>query len=295
MYAFKKSGIYGDYDVLDELDVVTYAESLPAVHEPIEDVSEFKKVSAQYFTPSNLKDGLTRSRENIKDVQGIIFDLDRVDNWHDLMSDFYEMLIKSKIEMYLWKTPSALALDGNHENGTRLYIPLGEPIRPELLPQAVEEVAKLLIIGDFNILNYGADIQSSKTIGRLMGLPLQKQDTIVPWDLENRKRYKIQAVLDKSISTFQSTSESDFVGAMSDEPTVENMTNFINNYTEKHDITFNVGERDNSLTRVFGALKKAFSNIDSDDLLDAFYEAGVAQTLDNPEKDIANKAKRLLK
>ncbi|MCM0601490.1 hypothetical protein, partial [Periweissella ghanensis] len=95
--------------------------------------------------------------------------------------------------------------------------------------------------------------------------------------------------------TFQSTSESDFVGAMSDEPTVENMTNFINNYTEKHDITFNVGERDNSLTRVFGALKKAFSNIDSDDLLDAFYEAGVAQTLDNPEKDIANKAKRLLK
>lgn len=293
MYAFKKSGIYGDYDVVDDFDVVAYAESLPVVHEPIKDVGEFKKVSAQYFTPSNLKNGLARNRMNIQDVQGIIFDLDGVDHWNELMKDFYDMLVKSKIEMYLWKTPSALALDGKHENGSRLYIPLGEAIAPELLPQAVDELARTFILGGFNILSYGADLQASRTVGRLMGLPLQQKDTIVPWDIANRKRYKVKAKLDKS--SFQSTSYSEFVGALTDEPTVENLTNFIKRYADKHQITFNVGERDNSLTRIFGAVKKAFSDIDVSDLISAFYDAGIAQTLDNPEKDINAKAKRLLK
>ncbi|KRN77245.1 hypothetical protein [Weissella minor] len=293
MYAFKKSGIYGDYDVVDDLDVVTYTESLPVVHEPIEDVDEFKKVSAQYFTSSNLKNGLARNRMNIQDVQGIIFDLDGVDHWEELMKDFYDMLVKSKIEMYLWKTPSALAADGKHANGSRLYIPLGEAIEPELLPQAVDELARIFILGGFNILSYGADLQASRTVGRLMGLPLQQKDTIVPWDIVNRKRYKVQAKLDRS--SFQSTSDSEFVGALNDEPTIENLTNFMKRYTDKHHITFNVGERDNSLTRIFGAVKKAFDDIDISDLMSAFYEAGIAQTLDNPEKDINAKAKRLLK
>lgn len=293
MYAFKKSGIYGDYDVVDDFDVVVYAESLPVVHEPIIDLEEFKKNSAQYFTPSNLKNGLTRSRMNIQDIQGILFDLDGVDHWEELMKDFYDMLVKSKIEMYLWKTPSALAVDGKHVNGSRLYVPLGEAIEPELLPQAVDELARTFILGGFNILSYGADLQASRTVGRLMGLPLQQKDTIVPWDLADRKRYKVQAKLDTS--TFHSTSESGFTGELNDDPTVENLANFIKRYADKHNITFNVGERDNSLTRLFGALKKAFDGIDLSDLTNAFYEAGIAQTLDNPEKDINTKAKRLLK
>ncbi|KRN46193.1 hypothetical protein ACWN56_05285 [Weissella viridescens] len=292
MYAFKKSGIYGDYDVIDELDVVTYTESLPVYHDPIEDVSEFKKVSAQYFTPSNLKSGLARSRENIADIQGITFDLDKVYDWSELMYDFYTMMTKSEIEMYLWKTPSAIA-SGGHENGSRLFVPLGKSIEPELLPKAVDELTKLFILGGFNLLSYGADLQASKTVGRLMGLPLQKKDTIVPWDIENRKRYKIQAELDRS--TFQSTSEGEFIGALNDEPTVENMASFMERYAGKHRVTFNVGERDNSLTRMLGALKKAFDDIDQDDLIGAFYEAGIAQALDNPEKDISVKARRLLK
>ncbi|WP_371190521.1 hypothetical protein [Weissella viridescens] len=292
MYAFKKSGIYGDYDVIDELDVITYVESLPIYHAPIDDLEAFKKVSAQYFTPSNLKEGLVRSRQNIADVQGITFDLDKVYDWSELMYEFYTMMTKSEIEMYLWKTPSAIA-SGGHENGSRLFVPLGESIDPELLPQAVDELTKLFIFGGFNLLSYGADLQASKTIGRLMGLPLQQKDTIVPWDVENRKRYKIQATLDRS--SFKSTFESEFTGKLNDEPTVENMASFIERYAEKHQITFNVGERDNSLTRMFGALKKAFDDIDQGDLISAFYEAGVAQTLDNPEKDISAKARRLLK
>lgn len=293
MYAFKKSGIYGDYDVVDDFDVVVYAESLPVVHEPIIDLEEFKKNSAQYFTPSNLKNGLTRSRMNIQDIQGILFDLDGVDHWEALMKDFYDMLVKSKIEMYLWKTPSALAVDGKHVNGSRLYVPLGEAINPELLPQAVDELARTFILGGFNILSYGADLQASRTVGRLMGLPLQQKDTIVPWDLADRKRYKVQAKLDTS--TFHSTSGSGFTGELNDDPTIENLANFIKRYSDKHHITFNVGERDNSLTRLFGALKKAFDGIDESDLISVFYDAGIAQTLDNPEKDIKNKAKRLLK
>lgn len=289
MYAFKKSGVEGDYDVIDELDLIEYAESLPQLHEPIDDLDGFKHYSAQYFTPSDLKEGLTRRASNIKNIQGIIFDLDRVVNWNELMMSFYKLLTVSKIEMYLWQTPSALS-DGGHSNGSRIYVPLDESIQPQLLTKAVDELVITFAQAGLNLLEYGVDLTASKTVGRLMGLPLQKKNTIVPWDMEERFRYRIKAKYEPS--EFVSTMDDGFSSL--NEPTVENLSSFIAGYVEKHQIGFAKGERDNNLTKVYGALNRAFNNINPDDLLAAFYEAGIAQTLDHPDRDIGNKSKRLL-
>ena len=125
-----------------------------------------------------------------------------------------------------------------------------------------------------------------------MGLPLQKSGTIVPWDVEERFRYKVKAEL----------KESGFVPIMAgdgfsglDSPTVENLTSFISGYVEKHSITFNKGERDNNLTRLIGGVAKAFAGVTDDDLIEALYNSNIAQLLDNPGKDITNKTRRLLK
>lgn len=289
MYAFKKSGVEGDYDVIDELDLIEYAESLPQLHEPIDDLDGFKHYSAQYFTPSDLKDGLTRRASNIKNIQGIIFDLDRVVDWNELMMSFYQLLTVSRIEMYLWQTPSALS-DGGHSNGSRIYVPLDESIQPQLLTKAVDELVITFAQAGLNLLEYGVDLTASKTVGRLMGLPLQKKNTIVPWDMEERFRYHVKAKYEPS--EFVSTMDDGFSSL--NEPTVENLSSFIAGYVEKHQIGFAKGERDNNLTKVYGALNRAFNNINPDDLLAAFYEAGIAQTLDHPDRDISNKSKRLL-
>ena len=289
MYAFKKSGVEGDYDVIDELDLIEYAESLPQLHEPIDDLDGFKHYSAQYFTPSDLKEGLTRRASNIKNIQGIIFDLDRVVDWNELMMSFYQLLTVSRIEMYLWQTPSALS-DGGHSNGSRIYVPLDESIQPQLLTKAVDELVITFAQAGLNLLEYGVDLTASKTVGRLMGLPLQKKNTIVPWDMEERFRYHVKAKYEPS--EFVSTMDDGFSSL--NEPTVENLSSFIAGYVEKHQIGFAKGERDNNLTKVYGALNRAFNNINPDDLLAAFYEAGIAQTLDHPDRDIGNKSKRLL-
>ena len=289
MYAFKKSGVEGDYDVIDELDLIEYAESLPQLHDPIDDLDGFKHYSAQYFTPSDLKEGLTRRASNIKNIQGIIFDLDRVVDWKELMMSFYKLLTVSKIEMYLWQTPSALST-GGHSNGSRIYVPLAEAIQPQLLTKAVDELVITFAQAGLNLLEYGVDLTASKTVGRLMGLPLQKKNTIVPWDIEERFRYRIKAKYEPS--EFVSTMDDGFSSL--NEPTVENLSSFIAGYVEKHQIGFAKGERDNNLTKVYGALNRAFNNINPDDLLAAFYEAGIAQTLDHPDRDISNKSKRLL-
>ena len=290
-YAIKKSGIYGDYDLTDDFDLIIYAESLPQFHDEIQDLDDFKSRQAQYFTPSNLKEGLTRSRENIADIQGILFDLDNVPDRDELQHDFYTLLTKTKLEVYLWLTPSAIAI-GGHENGHRLFIPLAQAIAPRLLGQAVDELTIAFAKAGFNLLNYGVDLAASKTVSRLMGLPLQKSGTIVPWDIEERFRYKVKSEL----------KESGFVPIMAgdgfsglDSPTVENLTSFISGYMDKHTITFNQGERDNNLTRLIGAVAKAFTGISDDDLLEALGNVGVSQQLDNPEKDVTAKTRRLLK
>lgn len=290
MYAFKKSGVFGDYDVVDELDVILYAESLPQLHEEIEDVSEFKKLSAQYFTPSNLKEGLTRSRENIADVQGIVFDLDIVDDLKEFQYEFYRFLISTQLETYTWLTPSGIS-SGKHKNGSRVFVPLAQAINPRLLNMAVDELLIYFAQSGFNLLNYGVDINASKTVGRLMGLPLQKSGTIVPWDMESTFRYEVKAELKDS--GFVPLMETKAFG-FDDTSNPENLESFISRYCEKHDITFNVGERDNNLTKLIGAISKAFSTVDDSDLLDAMANAGISDMLDHPEKDILRKAKRLM-
>ena len=290
-YAIKKSGIYGDYDLTDDFDLIIYAESLPQFHDEIQDLDDFKSRQAQYFTPSNLKEGLRRSRDNIADVQGILFDLDQVQDRDELKNNFYTLMTKTKLEMYMWLTPSAIA-SGGHENGHRLFIPLDTPIDPRLLPNAIDELTIAFAKSGFNLLNYGVDLAASKTVSRLMGLPLQKSGTIVPWDLPERFRYTVKAEL----------KESGFVPIFGDdgfsglnEPIVENLTSFISGYMEKHSISFNQGERDNNLTRLIGAVAKAFTGISDDDLLEALGNVGVSQQLDNPEKDVTTKTRRLLK
>lgn len=291
--AFKKSGVMGSYDVVDDFDVILYANSLPYRHEPVENTDDFKTYQAQYFTPSALNDGLTRSRENIRDIEGILFDLDEVPDFLILRDLFYKMLIKSKVEAYLWKTPSSV-FGGKHTNAVRLYIPLCEPITPKLLPQAVDELVVVLKSVGIDVEKYGADIVASKTIGRLMGLPIQQEGTIVPWDLEKRFKYKIKAnyVEEEFKPLLTPINQSEFISALNDE---NDLVGFIVNYTKKHSITWFKGERDDNLTKVIGAIKKAFPMAKSDEVYDAFYEAGIAAQLDNPEKDIMNKTKRLLR
>lgn len=292
MYAFKKSGIYDDYDVVDELDVIAYVESLPQKHEPIEDVDEFKKISAQYFTPSNLKDGLRRANSNVADIQGIVFDLDYVIDLSELQNDFYQFAINSQLEIYTWLTPSAIASNGKHTNGSRLFIPLETAINPRLLAQAVDELIVELATQGFNLLSYGVDITASKTIGRLMGLPLQKENTIVPWDIESTHRYTVKAkIIDSGFVPLLETNTFGFDNGNDQ----QNLETFIARYCEKHQITFNVGERDNNLTKLIGAISKAFSDVDDSELLSAMEATGISSLLDNPEKDILRKTRRLMK
>ncbi|GAK32040.1 hypothetical protein WOSG25_250110 [Weissella oryzae SG25] len=298
MYAFKKSGVRGPYDVIEELDVIHYLRSVPFEHEKVEDIEYFKKNQAQYFTPSALIEGLDRNRENILDIQGIVFDLDVVPDWNELKYAFYDVLTISKIEMYLWLTPSGI-WNGKHLNASRLFIPLAEPINPNLLSDAVDELIKLFANlnqrtkHELNLLSYGVDIATSKTISRLMGLPIQQKGSIVPWDVEERFRYKVKA--EYHASTFQPVlaPEDDFMRL--DEPNEENLTSFISGYVDKHKIGFYKGVRDNNLIKIIGAVKTAFNDVDESDLLAAFFNAGIAQQLDNPEKDILRKTKRLLK
>lgn len=173
--AFKKSGVFGGYDVVDDFDVILYANSVPYKHELVEDTEEFKTYQAQYFTPSALVEGLTRSRENIANIEGIVFDLDEVPDFLELRNLFYHMLIASKVEAYLWKTASGV-FGGKHSNAVRLYIPLAEPIEPRLLPQAVDELALVLKNVGIDVESFGVDIVASKTIGRLMGLLSNKRE-----------------------------------------------------------------------------------------------------------------------
>lgn len=300
MYAFKKSGIYGDYDVVDELNVIEYIESLPFKHSFVEDVDDFKRVQAQYFTPSNLKQGLSRSRANVADIQGVLFDLDFVPNQNDLKLAFYELLTMSKVEAYLWLTPSGI-WNGKHRGASRIFIPLAEPIVPELLSDAVDELLRLFatlnqkMTYDLNLLDYGVDIKASKTVGRLMGLPVQQEGCIVPWDIQGRFRYKVKAEYKPSqFKPVRSTSSDDGFLRL-DDPTPDNLQSFILSYCSKHGITWQKGQRDDNLMKVIGAVKEAFSLVDEQDLLKAFYETGIASNLDNPEKDILGKTRRLLK
>ncbi|TYC48793.1 hypothetical protein ESZ50_07910 [Weissella muntiaci] len=298
MYAFKKSGVHGSYDLIEELDVIEYLESLTYEHEKVEDVEYFKKYQAQYFTPSTLKNGLERNRENIVDVQGIVFDLDVVSDFQELQLAFYEALTISKVEMYLWLTPSGI-WNGGHLNASRLFIPLAEPIHPSVLSDAVDELILLFarlnqqMKHEFNLLSYGIDITASKTVSRLMGLPIQQKGSIVPWDVEDRFRYKVKAEYHESSFVLVTGVQNGFITF--DEANEENLTSFISSYVSKHQVGFYKGVRDNNLIKVIGAVKTAFNGIDENDLLKAFYNAGIAQQLDNPEKDILSKTKRLLK
>ncbi|WP_349533972.1 hypothetical protein [Leuconostoc citreum] len=291
--AFKKSGVMGSYDVVDDFDVITYADSFPYKHEPVQDTNEFKTYQAQYFTPSSLVEGLTRSRENIKDIEGILFDLDEVPDFLILRDLFYKMLIQSKVEAYLWKTASAV-FGGKHKNAARLYVPLRKPIKPQLLAPAVDELVIVLRRVGIDVEEYGADIVASKTLGRLMGLPIQQEGTIVPWDIKDRFKYQVKATyIEPEFKPLMlPTYDSDFI--KTDEGDTD-LIGFVINYTKKHNITWFKGERDNNLTRVIGAIKKAFPNVHDDEVYDAFEITGIASQLDNPEKDIKNKTKRLLR
>jgi len=291
--AFKKSGVMGGYDVVDEFDVILYANSLPYKHEIVDNTDDFKTYQAQYFTPSALTTGLTRSRENIKDIEGILFDLDDVPDFLILRDLFYKMLINSKVEAYLWKTASSV-FGGKHTNASRLYIPLRDPIEPRLLSQAVDELVNVLKTVGIDVEKFGADIVSSKTIGRLMGLPIQQEGTIVPWDIKTRFRYKVKAIYEEAefkpliLPTFNN----EFIMTENGDT---DLTGFVINYTKKHGITWFKGERDDNLTRIIGAIKKAFPNSHDDEVYDAFEISGITSQLDHPEKDIRNKTKRLLR
>lgn len=291
--AFKKSGVMGGYDVVDEFDVILYANSLPYKHEIVDNTDDFKTYQAQYFTPSALVEGLTRSRENIKDIEGILFDLDEVPDFLILRDLFYKMLINSKVEAYLWKTASSI-FGGKHTNASRMYIPLREPIAPRLLSQAVDELVIGLKKVGIDVEEYGADLVSSKTIGRLMGLPIQQEGTIVPWDIKTRFKYKVKSVFQEPEfkPLILPTYDSNFIQTENGDT---DLIGFIVNYTKKHGITWFKGERDDNLTRVIGAIKKAFPNSHDDEVYDAFEVSGIASQLDHPEKDIRNKTKRLLR
>jgi hypothetical protein len=178
LYAFKTAGNRGQYDLVDEFDIETYFNSLPLHHDPINDVQQFKDFHAWYLTPSNLKNGLARNKDNIADVQAIVFDLDRIVEIEEYIANIFE-LAKTGLEFATWQTPSSIG-NGKHENAMRLFIPLDKPIEPLLLPQAVDELTIAMITNaNFNVLDYGGDITTTKTIGRLNGLPLQRYLTII--------------------------------------------------------------------------------------------------------------------
>lgn len=244
--AFKTAGNRGAYDVVDEFDMKQFIESLPLFHGQIADVDNYKNFEALYMTPSNLKEGLERRKENIKDVQAIIFDLDYVPDLHELDHELMK-LVNADVEFHAWQTPSSFGAS-KHENGMRLYLPLKNPIEPELLPQAVDEIIKNLVTYfQFNLLDFGADITASKTVGRLMGLPLQ-QMYVFSWYGSNR--YEVQSkYVEKPKRKY--TKHLTNQGASPER--------FVKDYIKKHNIPDLVlGENvHNILQQLIGALSKA--------------------------------------
>lgn len=259
MMAFKVAGNRGGYDVVDDFDMNEFMMSLPLYHEHIDDVQTFKDFEAMYFTPSNLKEGLDRKKENIADVQAIIFDLDNVQDLHDLDKDMVK-LSKVDLEFHAWQTPSSIG-NGQHHGGMRLYIPLKEAIIPELLPQAVDELMNTLnqIVG-VNIQKYGADITTSKTIARLMGLPLQNHLTF-SW--YGSKKYKVNA---KYVKTKKQQSAKRWYSGGAYNKRLTNYSDspekFVKDYMNKHnipDLILGVNVH-NTLQQLIGALDKAGFN-----------------------------------
>jgi hypothetical protein len=293
-YAFKKSGLHGEFDLVDDFDICEYVASLPSKREPINDVDDFKEFSAQYFTPSNLKSGLSRDRSNIKDIQAIVIDLDKITDWKEFLTNFYVLYHNTtKMNVYAWQTPSTFG-KGKHIGGGRIYVPLAEPIIPELLPQAVDELVVAFAKSGFNLLDYGADLVASKTISRLMGLPLQQEWTLGPFGDKDRFNYRVKSVYTPTSfkSNFKSASDG-WSGV--DIPTEIDIEAFIQAYTTKNHITWNHGERDDNLMKVIGAIATAFSQVNNDDVYKAFEGVGITSCLDHPERDIGTKTKRLLR
>lgn len=247
MYAFKTSGNRGQYDVIDEFDVIEFYNSLPLHHDPIPDLQQFKDFQAWYFTPSNLKIGTTRSKDNIKDVQAIVFDLDDVPDWNEYLGDVLKMATTG-VEFATWQTPSSIG-HGKHKGGMRLYFPLAVPIMPELLSQAVDElVVELAKIG-FNLLNYGADLPSSRTIGRLMGLPLQRYMTFIN-SSDQTWKYQVTSQYEPPKPKKQWTRRTNMKTSPED---------FVRMYIKKHDVpqlVLGVNVH-NILQQLIGALERA--------------------------------------
>lgn len=297
MYAFKVSGVAGNYDTVADFNIYEYANSLPDEVETIKHVDDFKEYSAQYFTPSTLKQGLVRNRSNIQDVQAIIFDLDLVVDANIFLEDFFKLYTETtKLNVFAWQTPSSFG-PGKHIGGWRIFLPLGRPIMPELLPQAVDELVILFAKTGFNLLNYGLDIGTAKTVGRLNGLPLKKTGVFGPLEEEkDRFNYIIKSKYQPKSPYRKSNMNSNGSGWSGlDEPSADNLSEFIIGYTNKNRITWNKGERDNNLVKVIGAIKTAFPTSDPDEIYDGFEQAGITTYLDNPEKDIGVKLKRLLR
>lgn len=248
MYAFKLAGNRGAYDVVDDFDLNAYYQSLPFKKGEITDLFEFKNYQAQYFTPSDLNAGLERKRSNIKNIQAIVFDLDGVDNVTDLIIDAMT-LSESNLEFALWQTPSSLSQQGNHVSGMRLYVPLDEPIEPKLLPQAVDEVVISLATFGLNVLNYGADLVASKTIGRLMGLPIQQYRTLRVGGQQSW-RYKVTSQYKEPKEKVHKRKRTTMKTAPDE---------FIKMYMRKHNIeqpTLGVNLH-NTLQQLIGAMEKA--------------------------------------
>ncbi|TYC50860.1 hypothetical protein ESZ50_01195 [Weissella muntiaci] len=246
MMAFKIAGNRGAYDVVDDFDIKIFIESLPLKIPPIVDVQTYKDFEATYFTPSNLIEGLTRRRENIKDIQAIIFDLDFVPDLHELDQDLMK-LVNFDMEFHAWQTPSSLG-SSKHEGGMRLYIPLSVPIEPKLLPQAVDEIVKTFILEvGINLLNYGADIKASKTVGRLMGLPLQQYLTF-SW--YGSWRYAVQ-------SKYKAPKHKSRKGRQTNRGV--SPEKFVKDYMRKHNVPELVLGHNvhNTLQQLIGALSKA--------------------------------------
>lgn len=258
MMAFKVAGNRGAYDVVDDFDMKEYMDSLPLYHDPIDDVQTFKDFEAMYFTPSNLKEGLARKKDNIADIQAIIFDLDNVESLHDLDKDMVKMS-KVDLEFHAWQTPSSIG-NGQHHGGMRLYIPLKESIEPRLLPQAVDELMNTLNqVLDVDLNKYGADITASKTIARLMGLPLQNYLTF-SW--YGSKKYKVNAKYVEPKKATQKRWCRDFSQRKLVTNRGESPETFVRDYMKKHnipDLILGVNVH-NTLQQLSGALAKAGFN-----------------------------------
>lgn len=262
MYAFKIAGNRGGYDVVADFNLDEYYRSLPFKRKEIKNIQEFKDYEAQYFTPSDLISGLERKKQNIKNIQAIIFDLDGVDHVSDLISDAM-VVAETNMEFALWQTPSSLSNQGEHVSGMRLFVPLEEPIEPKLLSQAVDEVVRALAVFGLNVLSYGADLVASKTVGRLMGLPLQQYRTLRVGGKDSW-RYKIT-------SQYVEPPHREFKRKRTAMKTAPD--EFIKGYMRKHNIddpTLGVNVH-NTLQQLIGAMSKAgFSKDETKEGLEMF-------------------------